>query len=120
VRVYALQVHSGAQTSKVLHGADAHQVPVLDGVHVDFVSNAVLPAAARVQQSYVRERHCGVHARLARNGGVFGDTVHIGAGSQPDHYFVHVRVYLRCDQAAAARFSSTRQGKHLRRTDTSL
>jgi len=104
------QVHSGTQTSSVLYGADTHQVSVLDGVHVDIVGDAVQPTAARVRRSGIRPGHGGVHARLAGHGGVFGDAVHTGAGAQSDHYSVHVRVYLRCDQAAAARISSTRQG----------
>lgn len=48
-----------------------------------------------------------MHARLAGHGGVLGDVVHTGAGAQSDHNSVHVRVYLRCDQTAAARLSST-------------
>lgn len=106
------QVHSGAQTSPVLHGADAHQVPMLDGVYVDIVGNAVLPAVARLRRSGVRTGRSGMHARLARYGGIFGDAVHTGAGAQSHHYSVHVRVHLRCDQAAATGFSSARQGKY--------
>lgn len=102
------QVHSRAQTGPILHGADAHQVSVLDGVHVDIVGDAVLPAAARVRRPGVRSGHGGVHARLAGHGGVFGDPVHTGAGAQPDHDSVHVRVHLRCDQTAAAGLSSAR------------
>jgi len=75
------QVHSGTQTSPVLYGADAHQVSVLDGVHVDIVGDAVQPTAARVRRSGIRPGHGGVHARLAGHGGVFGDAVHTGVGA---------------------------------------
>lgn len=51
-----------------------------------------------------------MHARLAGHGGVFGDAGHTGAGAQSDNYSVHVRVHLRCDQAAAAGISGARQG----------
>lgn len=84
---------------------------MLDGVHVDIVGDAVLSAAARVRQTVVRRGYDGVRAQLAGHGGVFGNAVHPDPGAQPDHYSVHVRVHLRCDQAAAAGFSGTRQGK---------
>lgn len=101
------QVHSGAQTGPILYGADAYQVPVLDGVHVDIIGDAVLSAATRVRRSSIRQGHGGVHARLAGHGGVFGYAVYIGARTQPDHYSVHLRVHLRCYQAAATGFSGT-------------
>lgn len=72
-------------------------MPVLDGVHVDIVSDAVQPAAAGVWRSGVRQGDVGVHARLAGHGCVLGDAVHTGAGAQSHHYIVHVRVYLRCN-----------------------
>lgn len=103
-----MQVHSGPETGAVLHGADAYQVPVLDGVHVDIVGDAVLPAATRVRRPGIRHGHGGVHARLAGHGRVLGDAVHPGVGAQFDHHSVHVRVYLRRHQAAAAGLSGAR------------
>lgn len=92
-----MQIHSGTETGAVFYRANAHQVPVLDGVHVDIVGDAVLPAAARVRRSGVRQGDVGVHARLAGHGCLFGNVVHTGAGAQSDYNLVHVRVHLRCD-----------------------
>lgn len=113
--MFVVQVHSSAQTGAVFHGADAYQVPVLDGVHVDIVGDAMLSAAARVRQTVVRRGHDGVRAQLAGHGGVFGNAVHPDPGAQPDHYSVYVRVHIRRDQAAAAGLSGTRQGNRKRK-----
>lgn len=107
------QVHSGAQTGAVFHGADAHQVSVLDGVHVDIVGDAVLPATARVRRSGVRQGDVGVHARLARHGGVFSNAIHTDTGAQPDNHFVHLRVHLRGNQTAEAGLFGSRQGEYI-------
>lgn len=93
---------------------------MLDGVYVDIVGDVVLPATARVRRPGVRQGHGPVHARLAGHGGVFGDALHTGSGTQPDYYFVHVRVHIRGHQAATTGFPGARQGTPTQPIETSL
>lgn len=93
-----------------LAGANAHSLPVLDGVHVGVRRHAVLPAAAGLHGAAVRPRLLHLHAGLGQHGGLHHHAGHPGAGAQRHIHRVQLPVHLQHDAPHPQRGADPRQG----------
>lgn len=85
------------------------QMPMLDGIHVDIVGNALLPTNVGLQRSTLRSWCVCVQTKLGQYGGIHRNAGHISIGPQSHIDRTQLWLHLRDDASPEIRCTDTRQ-----------
>lgn len=90
-------IPSSSQTAEVRNNPNKDAMSVLDGVHLDLRSHAVLSSFVGLQQAALRSRCVHLHAGLGEHGSVLSNAGHFGIRPKFDHHRLHLLVHILHD-----------------------